>query len=98
MGPEPALEALPDDGALVWIAEHPSPSNRGDFIDFSEWGHDRTLQPMRWECGAAAPSRMDLHEIEGRFLEIHVAFGSSAGADRIAEVEALLDSLEVAGR
>jgi hypothetical protein len=96
-GPEPALEALPDDGALVWIAEHPAPSNRGDFVSFGSWSHDRTHQPMRWECGAAAPSRMDLWETEdGRFLEVHVAFGPSAGPERIAEVEGLLGSLRTA--
>jgi len=92
--PEIALASLPDDGALAWIAEHPSPSNRGDYIDFSFWRHDRTHQPMRWECGNAAPSRMDLWQTEdGRFLEVHVAFGPHATAERIAEVESLLDSL-----
>jgi hypothetical protein len=93
-GPEPALEALPDDGALVWIAEHPAPSNRGDFTSFQGWSYDRMHQPMRWECGVAAPSRMDLWEMEDeRFFEVHVSFGPSASPDAIAEVEALLSSL-----
>lgn len=50
---------------------------------------------MRWECGASAPSRMDLWRLAGRYLEVHVAFGPSAGPDRIAEIEALLNSLQV---
>jgi hypothetical protein len=49
---------------------------------------------MRWECGNAAPSRMDLCETEdGRVLEVHVAFGADASEQRLAEVEALLGSL-----
>ena len=95
-GPEVALDALPADGALVWIMEHPAPSNRGDYYRFQFFAHDRTHQPMRWECGSGAPSRMDLWNVSGRFLEVHVAIGPSAGPGRVAEVEALLNSLHVA--
>jgi hypothetical protein len=94
-GPEPALASLPTDGALVWIAEHPAPGNRGDYYQFTRYEHDRTAQPMRWECGASAPSRMELWKLAGRYLEVHVALGPTAGPDRIAEVEALLNSLGV---
>jgi hypothetical protein len=94
-GPEPALGSLPADGALVWLAEHPGPSNRGDYYRFTRYGHDRTSQPMRWECGSSAPSRMLLWRLEGRYFEVHIALGSAAGPDRIAAVEALLNSLRV---
>ncbi len=94
-GPEVALDALPAAGALVWIVEHPAPGNRGDFYRFQFFTHDRTHQPMRWECGAGAPSRMDLWDVSGRFLEVHVALGPSAEPSRVAEVEALLNSLRV---
>ena len=94
-GPEPALASLPQDGALVWFAEHPAPSNRGDYFRFIRYEHDPTEQPMRWECGASAPSRMQLWRLGGRDLEVHIALGPTAGPDRIAEVEALLNSLRV---
>jgi hypothetical protein len=95
-GPEPALAALPADGALIWVNEHPSPSNRGDYYRFVRYVHDRTTQPMRWECAAAAPSRMELWEVgNGRYLEAHVALGPAVGPERVAEVEALLNSLRV---
>jgi hypothetical protein len=93
-GPEPALAALPADGALVWINEHPSPNNRGDYYQFVRYAHDPTTQPMRWECGAEAPSRMELWDVgNGRYLEAHVALGPAVGPERVAEVEALLNSL-----
>lgn len=82
-GPEPALASLPTDGALVWIAEHPDPSNAGDYYRFTRFVHDPSGQPMRWECGAFAPSRMDLWRLAGRYLEVHVALGPTAGPDRI---------------
>jgi Tol biopolymer transport system component len=94
-GPEPALASLPADGALVWIAEHPAPGNTDDFYRFTRFVHDPSLQPMRWECGASAPSRMDLWRLAGRYLEVHVALGPTSGPDRIEEVEALLNSLQV---
>jgi hypothetical protein len=92
-GPEPALAAMPQDGALVWIAEHPAPSNRGDYYQFIRYMHDPTEQPMRWECGTSAPSTMLLWRLGGRYLEVHVALGPTAGPARIGEVEAVLNSL-----
>jgi hypothetical protein len=94
-GPEPALASLPPDGALVWIEEHPAPGNRGDYYAFTRYVHDPTAQPMRWECGASAPSRMELWKLGGRYLEAHVALGPTAGRDRVSEVELLLNSLRV---
>jgi hypothetical protein len=91
--PEPALGALRPDGALVWIAEHPAPSDRGDYYAFTRYVHDPTTQPMRWACGASAPSRMELWRVGGRYFEVHVALGWDAGPDRVAEVESLLNSL-----
>ena len=94
-GPEVALGELPADGALVWIVDHPAPGNHGDYYPFQFFRHDRTQQPMRWECGSGAPSRMDLWNVSGRFLEVHVALGPFAEPSRVAEVEALLNSLRV---
>jgi hypothetical protein len=93
--PEPALSTLASNGALVWIAEHPAPADRGDHYIFTRYAHDPTAQPMRWACGASAPSRMELWRLEGRFLEVHVALGWNAGPERVAEVESLLNSLHV---
>jgi hypothetical protein len=94
-GPEPALASLPVDGALVWIAEHPAPGNAGDYYRFTRFVHDPSGQPMRWECGASAPSRKELWRLAGRYLEVHVALGPTSGPDRIEDVEALLNSLQV---
>jgi hypothetical protein len=94
-GPEPALGSLPDDGVLVWMAEHPAPGNRGDYYGFVQYVHDPTTQPARWECATSAPSTMLLWEVGGRYLEVHVALGPAAGRDRIAEVTVLLNSLRV---
>jgi hypothetical protein len=41
---------------------------------------------------------MDLWRLGGRYLEVHVALGPTARPDRIAEVEALLNSLQVEAR
>jgi hypothetical protein len=97
-GPEPALAALPADGAFVWIVEHPSPGNRGDYYRSLRYTFDGTTQPMRWECGYSAPSLMELWELGGRYLEVHVALGSDASAERIEEVVTLLNSLDVGTR
>jgi hypothetical protein len=40
---------------------------------------------------------MRLWRLGGRYLEVHVALGPTAGPDRITEVEALLNSLRVEG-
>jgi len=95
-GPEPALAALPADAAFVWLVDHPMPGNRGDFYSPSgRFRIDLQTQPGRWECGASRPSRMELWQVGGRFLEVHVALGPAASQVRVAEVEDLLNSLSV---
>jgi hypothetical protein len=95
-GPEPALAALPADAAFVWLVDHPMPGNRGDFYAPSgRFRIDLQTQPGRWECGASWPSRMELWQVGGRFLEVHVALGPAASQARAAEVEELLNSLSV---
>jgi hypothetical protein len=85
-GPEPALAELPADGALVWIVEHANPGNRGDFIELLPiFSIDLQTPPARWECAAAAPSRMYLFRDAGRYFEFHVALGANATAATVAQ-------------
>jgi len=92
-GPETALRALPADGAFVWVVEYADPGNRGDF---EGGGPPRSIDlqtpPARWECAAAAPSRMYLFSEAGRYFELHVALGPDAPAGTIAQAEQLMAS------
>ena len=95
-GPEPALAALPPQAAFVWLVDHPAPGNRGDFYRPPDrFRMDLQTQPGRWECGASWPSRMELWQVGGRFIEVHVAVGPAASQARVAEVEDLLSSMSV---
>jgi hypothetical protein len=95
-GPEPALEALPRDGALVWIVEHADPGNAGDFIPLlPQFSIDLQTPPARWDCAAAAPSRMYLFRIGDRYFEVHVALGLGAEEATIRQAGTLINSLEV---
>jgi hypothetical protein len=92
-GPEPALQALPADGAFVWVDEYADPGNRPDF---EAGGPPRTIDlqtpPARWECAASAPSRMYLFSDAGRYFELHVALGPDATAATIGQAEQLMAS------
>jgi hypothetical protein len=93
-GPEPALEDLPTDGALVWVVEYADPGYAGDFIPLMpQFSIDLQTPPARWECAAAAPSRVYLFGVAGRFFEAHVAFGSDAIAETIGQASAVITSL-----
>jgi hypothetical protein len=93
-GPEAALRALPAQGALVWVVEHANPDYSGDFIPLMPaFGIDLQTPPARWECAAAAPSRMFLFRVGGRYLEVHVALGPGAPEGTIREAEGLIKSL-----
>jgi hypothetical protein len=95
-GPEPALAALPDDGAFVWVIEHRSPDNSGDFVGPPpEFRMDLQVPPARWTCAASAPSRQYLFRIGGRYFEVHVALGPLAPAATVTDVEGLISSIEV---
>jgi hypothetical protein len=94
-GPEPALAELPTDGALVWLVEHANPGNAGDFISLMpQFSIDLQGPPARWECAAAAPSRMYLFRVGGRFFEVHVALGWGATAATVEQASGLITSLQ----
>ncbi|HET7870260.1 MAG TPA: hypothetical protein VFM85_08075, partial [Actinomycetota bacterium] len=93
-GPEPALEDLPADGALVWVVEYVDPGYAGDFYSPGPgFSIDLQTPPARWECAAAAPSRMYLFRVAGRFFEIHVAFGPDANEETIGQANGVITSL-----
>jgi hypothetical protein len=93
-GQSPALEDLPTDGALVWVVEYADPGYAGDFIPLMpQFSIDLQTPPARWECAAAAPSRMYLFRVAGRFFEAYVAFGSDASAETIGQASAVITSL-----
>ena len=93
-GPEPALADLPPDGALVWFVEYVDPGNAADFIPvLPQFSIDVQDPPARWECAAAAPSRMYLFRDGGRFFEVHVAFGPEATGDTLQQANELITSL-----
>jgi hypothetical protein len=93
-GPEPALADLPSDGALVWLVEYANPGNAGDFIGLSPlFSIDLQEPPARWECAAAAPSRMYLFRDGGRFFAVHVALGLEATATTAQQANGLITSL-----
>jgi hypothetical protein len=76
-------------------ARSAGPGLPGNYYQFTRYVHDPTEQPMGWERAASAPSRMRLWRLGGRYLEVHVALGPSAGPDGVTEVEVLLNSLRV---
>ncbi len=93
-GPEPALGDLPTDGALVWVVEHADPGYAGDFYSPGPgFSIDLQTPPARWACSAAAPSRMYLFRVAGRFFEIHVAFGPDANEKTIGQANGVITSL-----
>lgn len=93
-GPEPALETLPPDGGLVWVTEHADPGNSGDYIELTPiFDIDLQTPPARWECAAAAPSRMYLFRVDGRYLEVHLALGPDADEATVREAGDLIRSL-----
>jgi hypothetical protein len=93
-GPESALADLPADAALVWLVEYANPGNAGDFIGLSpQFSIDLQNPPVRWECAAAAPSRMYLFRDGGRFFAVHVALGLEATATTVQQANDLITSL-----
>jgi len=94
-GPEMALQDLPADGALAWIVEYANPGYAGDFIDLApQFSIDRQIPPARWECAAAAPSRMYLFRVGGRFFEVHLALGPGAADETFRQAESLITGLQ----
>lgn len=93
-GPEPALGDLPTDGGLVWVVEHADPGYAGDFYSPGPgFSIDLQTPPSQWACAAAAPSRMYLFGVAGRFFEIHVAFGPDANEETIGQANGVITSL-----
>lgn len=94
-GPEPALAALPADGAFVWVDEYADPGNMADFERGGPPSSiDLQMPPARWQCASSAPSRMYLFGQAGRYFELHIALGPQATAGTIAEAEHVMASFQ----
>jgi hypothetical protein len=92
-GPEPALAALPPDGAFLWVDEYVDPGNRGDFETGGPPSSiDLQTPPARWQCASSAPSRMYLFGQAGRYFELHIALGPQASPGTIVQAEHIMAS------
>jgi hypothetical protein len=79
----------------VWVAEYADPGYAGDFYAPGPgFSIDLQAPPARWECAAAAPSRMYLFRVAGHFFEIHVAFGPDANEETIGQANDVITSLQ----
>ena len=92
--PTTALEALPADGALAWVLE---------YRDFQ--GNDFPPRPDRfsldtsslasYECSGTHPTYMFRFQDQGRYFQVHVAFGEKVSQELRDEMLASLSSLVI---
>jgi hypothetical protein len=94
--PIAAQQVLPESGALIWLIEYTDSQGnqfpaRPDRFDLASMTTDS------FEC-SVVPSSMLRFQDERRLFQVHVAIGEAAPDSVTSEVEAALDSLEVAPR
>jgi hypothetical protein len=86
--PQAAIEALPADGAFIYVFEQPvsadAPEREGEL---------RLGPATAWEC--LGNSRMVRWRQDGRVLQAHVFLGPRAGERREEEARSILNSIEV---
>jgi hypothetical protein len=88
------LSTLPRMGPSSGWFEYANPGNAGDFISvLPQFSIDLQDPPARWECAAAAPSRMSLFRTGGRFFELHVALGSESTESTLEQANDVIRSL-----
>jgi hypothetical protein len=91
-GPQPALEELPPDGALLWLLEYRVPSNSADFpvrpVRLSLSG-----EPEVYECATTRPTYLLRFQDGFRYFQIHVAVGEAASEQTRRDVVDVLNSL-----
>lgn len=92
--PTTALEALPADGALAWVIEYRDTQGN----EFPPRPERFSLDPSslsNYECSGTHATYMFRFQDEGRYFQVHVAFGEQASADLQDEMLASLSSLVV---
>jgi len=100
-GKQPALEALPPDGAFLWILRYPIGPGEflGTFRNADPWPDrfalDLPSRPSDAECAAGTDGSVRQYAFsgpEGLYYQVQVALGTSADAARRREVEQVLSS------
>lgn len=92
--PTTALEALPADGALAWVIEYRDAQGN----EFPPRPERFSLDPSSlssYECSGTHATYMFRFQDEGRYFQVHVAFGEQASEDLRDEMLASLSSLVV---
>ena len=100
-GVQPALEALPPDGAFLWILRYPIGPGEflGAFRNADPWPDHFTLdlpsRPSDAECADGTDGSMRQYAFsgpEGLYYQVQVALGTEATHARAREVETVLSS------
>jgi hypothetical protein len=87
--PRAAIDALPPDGALIYVFEYVGVEA---FARLPERSGELVLEPpAAWEC--LGESRMVRWRDHGRVLQAHVYLGSRAGEERLGEARSIVDSI-----
>lgn len=91
-GPEPALESMPADGALVWLLEYRVPGNVDDFPP-RPLHLALTGEPEVYECSVGHPSYLIRFRDGFRYIQLHVAVGEAATDATRRDVVDVLNSM-----
>lgn len=94
--PTNALDALPSDGALAWVLEYGTRGTLGS--DFPPRPARFSLDPSSlasYECSGRHATYMFRFQDQGRYFQVHVAFGERATRTVRDEMLAALSSLVV---
>jgi hypothetical protein len=102
-GKQPALEALPPDGAFLWILRYPIGPGEflGTFRNADPWPNHFTLdlpsRPSDAECADGTDGSVRQYAFsgtEGLYYQVQVALGTAADAATRREVERVISSFE----
>jgi hypothetical protein len=91
-GPNPALEDLPSDGALVWLLEYRLPSNVDDFPPRPD-PLSLSGRPVLAECSTGHPSYLLRFRDGFRYFQFHVAVGEGATDATRRDIVDVLNSM-----
>jgi hypothetical protein len=92
-GPNPALEELPSDGALLWLIEYRLPDRLADF-PLRPYPITLTGEPEVAECSTAHPTYLLRFRDGFRFFQLQVALGEAATEATRRDVADVLNSMQ----
>jgi hypothetical protein len=94
-GPDPALQDLTDDGALIWLLEYRRPEN---FDDFPPRQASLSLgEPATYECSGSRPTYLIRFMDGWRYFQFQVGLGDGASDQTRQDVLDVLNSFSVEG-